>query len=439
MKRTTFLILLLASLTASAQTAGSLTLSLQQAMDTGLKNRYDVQANGYAIALAENAVRKKKNEWLPDIKGSGDIRYNAQVQSTYIPPGLLGLSKSELLTLGAKNATVFGLDLEQPVYAPGITMDVKIAQNELALQKETNRQAATDIKMQIAGAYLDVLLKDLQQQLVSHDERRYREYFELAQGKYDHGSLTGNDYLQIRLDYENAKVQTTKASQNYALAVDNLKHQVNIPAGTTLLLSDTPGSENISQYQPPAAYTVSDRTELRQLRLREQSQRLQLQKTRQGVLPTLSFVGNYSQQFLYDNFNYTKGEWWSPFSYIGLKLTVPLTAHISNRADRREYQFELAQTAWTIRQKTADIDYEVQKTATELDNAWKNMQITKKNYELSDTIYQNQQQQFALGAFQYSSLLDAGRTVSTAEQNYISAVYDYLLATLTYQRATGGF
>jgi outer membrane protein len=37
----------------------------------------------------------------------------------------------------------------------------------------------------------------------------------------------------------------------------------------------------------------------------------------------------------------------------------------------------------------------------------------------------------------YSSLLDTEKTLNTAEQNYIKAMYDYLMAKISYDKALG--
>jgi outer membrane protein TolC len=42
-----------------------------------------------------------------------------------------------------------------------------------------------------------------------------------------------------------------------------------------------------------------------------------------------------------------------------------------------------------------------------------------------------------LGVFRYSDLLDTEKSLSNAEQNYIKAVYDYLIAQLQYEKAVG--
>jgi outer membrane protein len=58
--------------------------------------------------------------------------------------------------------------------------------------------------------------------------------------------------------------------------------------------------------------------------LQQVNTQLLLKKFLQNALPSVLFYANYSQQFRYNNFNYTDGRWWTPFSYLGLRLTMPL-------------------------------------------------------------------------------------------------------------------
>jgi outer membrane protein len=420
------------------QPASNLTLGVQQAIDLGLKNRYDVQAHKYNLAVADNKVSKSKKEWIPDISGNGNMRYSPQLQATYIPAGFFG-PNAGLIALGAKSTSVFGLDLNQPIFKPGITTDVKIAKNNLAIEQEKNKQDENNIREQIAFAYLNVLLKDLQNKITSDDEQRYKEYEQVAKGKMQAGTLIENDYLKSKLDYENAKVETLKAKQNLQLALDNVKYQINVPVETQLTLTDTLNSPNLTMSQLPTKGDVNNRTEIKQLILQQQNNKLEVNKTRQNALPSLAFYANYSQQFTYTNLDYGLKQWWSPFNYLGLRLNVPITSNFKNHNGIQEYKIKSLQTDLDLKQKTADVNYEIQKTSTELSNALQNMKTTKSNYDLSKIIYENQKQQYNLGSLQYSNLLDTDRSLNTTEQNYIKAVYDYLLANINYQKAIGNY
>ena len=415
-----------------------LSVSLQRAIDLGLQNRFDIQSDKYVLLRAENEINKSKMEWIPEIAGNGNVRYSPKIQSTFIPAGFFG-DDAALVSLGAKSTSVFGLDLTQTIYKPGISSDIKIARNQLALEKQKNRQNENLIKERIAEAYLNVMLRDLQTRIASADEQRYNEYAQVAEGKLKLGSLLENDYLKAKLDYENSKVETLKARQNYALALDNIRYQMNIPAETKLILTDSLSSAATLFDQLPVQYTDGSRTEIEQLRLQQQNNLLQISKSRQNALPTVSFYANYSQQFQYNNFDYSLGKWWSPFNYLGLRLSIPITANFKNSSTVRAQQLSSSQTDLLLKQKIADVDFEIKRSRSELGNALQNMNTAKNNYDLSRVIYENQKQQYNLGALLYSDLLDTDRSLNTTEQNYVKAVYDYLVASINFQKAIGNY
>lgn len=421
-----------------SQEAGNLNISLKEAIDLGLKNRYDVKANKYNVTAAQNRISKSKKEWIPDISGSGNMRYSPQIQSTYIPGGFFGPNPA-LVSLGAKSTSIFGLDLNQNVFRPAIITDTKIAKNNLKLEKERNIEAENNIKEQIALSYLNVLLKKLQHKIATEDEQRYKEYSEVAEGKVRSGTLIENDYLKAKLDYENSKVETLKAKQNYDLAVSNVKYVINVPSETRLFFTDSINSNNITVDQIPAKDETANRTEIKQLMIQQRGNKLEISKNRQNALPTVAVFANYSKQFLYNNFDYTLNQWWSPFNYLGLRLSLPITSNFKNYNTIQESKIKTLQTDLDLKQKTADIFYEIQKSYTELNNALQNVQTTKKNYDLSKIIYENQKQQYNLGTLLYSNLLDTDKSLNTTEQNYIKAVYDYLLATINYKKAIGNY
>src|SRR6478609_9267533 len=120
MKKLTIIVLAFLSFQGYAQQSTTdVKVSLQEAIDLGLKNRYDVQADKYNLAMADNEISKSKKEWIPEISGTGNLRYSPQIQSTYIPAGYFG-NEASLVALGAKSSSVYGLELNQPLFQPHI-------------------------------------------------------------------------------------------------------------------------------------------------------------------------------------------------------------------------------------------------------------------------------------------------------------------------------
>lgn len=415
----------------------TLTLSLQDAIQKGIANRYDVKAESFNAYLAKNQICKNKKMWIPKISAEGNIQYNTQVRPTFVPKGFVGFTEPQMLSFGAKNQSTFGLSLNQTLFKPGIGPNVKIAKENLALQKEKIRGDKIEVKNAIATAYFDVLLKKLQVQMAQKEENRFETYKTLVKGEYENGVLIKNAYLRAQLDYKNAHIKTQKMQQNYRLALTYLKYQISIPADTKINLSDRIGKISFLKKNTQSKQFLQNRTEIKQLLLKQKENKWQLKRVRQNALPTVALVGYYAELYQNQNFHYEESKWWAPQSYIGLRIDIPITANFSNKNNINKQEIQGKQLEMTLKQRKEDIRFQIQKAETDLQNAQNNMQTAKNNEQLSQTIYKNQQQQFKLGAFQYSDLLDTEKSLHTAEENYIQAVYQYMIAKIAYRKAIG--
>ena len=415
-------------------------LSLNQAIQLGLNSRFDEKANSLNIEIYENKRLKSIKELLPDIYVGGKVIYNGKVQPTIVSPGILGFTEPEKVALGMKNNTSLSLDFDYTIYKPGLYTDAKIAENNLDLEKEKKIKSDIDIKIEIAEAYDDALLKLLQYDIAQKNENRYEEYYNLADGKYKNGTLLESDILLAELDYKNAIANTEKQKQNYELSIHNMKYKLNIPLQSEIILTDSLQSfveNNLSENR--SNNSTSNRSEIKQLTIRQVGYELQLKKIKENFLPTVSLFANYTQLFQGMGFDYGNSFYWAPVNYVGVKFSIPIMGNIKNINSIKEFNLKLVQNDLELKQKIADIRYEVQESLTKLNNAKKNMRVAKDNFELSQKVYELKKQQYNLGSFSYEKLLDTEKSLSATEQDYIIAVYNFLIAKISYRKATGNF
>jgi outer membrane protein len=440
MKKIIYLLILSAFCSTIAAQTDTLKLSLDRAIQLGLTNRFDVKKESLNINDAKNSVVKSKKELLPDLSASGKTTYYGDVQPSIIPAGYLGLTEPEKIAIGMKNNTAFALDLTYTIYKPGLYTDIKIAENNLALEKEKNRNKILNTKIEIITAYYNLLLKRLQYEIAKMNEQRYKEYYDLANGKYHNGAMIESDVMQAQLDYKNAQANVEKQNQDYLLSLQNLKYNINIPAQTVIIPTDSlQAMENSNSIVDLSANSVSNRSELKQLSIEQNGYILQLGKARQNYLPTLSLFGNYTQLFQGPDFNYSNNFYWAPVNYVGVTLSIPITGSIRNTNDVNDFKIKIAQANFEIKQEAVTIQYEIQQAITNLLNAEKNLQESQNNYNLSQKLYELKKQQYGLGSFSYENLLDTEKSLSTSEQEYITAVYDLLIAKINYQKAIGNY
>jgi outer membrane protein TolC len=404
-------------------------LSLADAVEYATKNRYDVQANQLDITLAENAVNKSRNEWIPELTASGEVLYNSQLQTMIFDNG-------EEFKMGTKNLTTLSLNLSQPIFKPGLNTGIKISKAALSVQKEALREKGNNIKIYVVEAYLNVILREEQLSLSKDNTERDKSYFELAHDKMQLGTILESELIQAQTDYENSLINLQKAEQNHALAMKGLKYHLNMPDSEEVILTDSLStllnSNPILMWQT----NIEDRPELKQLYYSQEENDLRLKKSSMMWLPTLSLVANYTTEYQADNFRFSR-KYWFPYNYVGLKAGFPLSNILKRHTDRWEYHAKSSQLVMQYNQKLHDIHYEREKYYTELTNASWNINSTNKNLDLSRALYSQQLAVYRLGTINYSVLLDTESSVNTAEQNYITAIYEYLIAYVNYTKALG--
>jgi len=436
MKQIIIVLTLLISISSYGQ-SNKQNISLSDAISLGLKNRYDIKANNLNVDLAKNKIQKSKKEWLPNISATGDIKYNTQLQ-TMIFPDVFGTGEESSIALGTTNNTLFSLDLSQTIYKPGLNLDIKIAKNDMLWEQEKNREKNLIIKQQIIEAYLNVVLKIEQLKLAKNIAERHTKYLALAEDKYKLQSLLENDLLKIKLDYENTKISAIQAQQNYDLALAQLGYQLNLKSTEKFLLTD---SLTVLQNEYPFVKlndTISRKTELKQLEFQQKKYALELKKSKQYYLPTISLVGNYSNQFQSDNYNYSQNLW-SPFNYIGLKIELPITGNLKNSNTRTAYQLKLKQTEFLTKQKRKDITNKIHIYKSEIITTKNTLQKAQNNLTFTKQLLKKQLHIFHLGTITYRTVLDAEETIKKAEENYNQAVYKFLIAKVNYAKVMGMF
>ncbi len=421
---------------ANAQTQGGvLSLSREKAIEIAIQKRFDKKAQTVHSQSAQSAINDAKKQWLPDIAGTSETRYNPQLQKTIIPGGILpNYDKPSLLALGgAVNTSYINLSLEQSIYDKEKNIQLALSKNDYQSRLEKEKETEIQIKDEVLKAYLEILLKEFQYKIAEDIQERSIEYLKLSKAKFENGKIIENDYLRVKLDKDNADVAVSVSLQQYKLAKITLCFRLNLPAETKIELS-----ENLNDIAAENKhYSLQQRTELRQSMLQIQKDSILLKGVKQNWFPKISFVANYTYQYQNEKYQFDNKGWWSPYSYLGLKATFPISNILKSKSDVVVKKLTLDESRLRYEHIQTEINFAVSKSISDIENARNNLIVAKANYELAQKIFKNHQQQFSLGMFDYSNLLDTERTLRTSEQQYTEAVYFYMLAYMENQKQTG--
>jgi outer membrane protein len=439
-KITYIIALLFISFVSNAQQE-RLKLSLQEAIDLGLKNRIEIQTRRLNVRLAENTVQRNKDQWLPTVEGSGNVRYNTQLQESVLPEGAFGGATGTgpvRIPFGTKVNTTLSLDATQNIYKPTVNQEIKISEKNVALEKETVNQTISQTKLNIAEAYYLALLRKEEIRILEKTLERAKKYLDVWAAKLSLGTVQENDLGKVKLDYQNVDIKLRRAKQNLQLALNNVAKNLNISNIQEIELTDNLDTkETLSEVSEDLLGFVNERSEIKQLVLTNDLNKLKYEKAALGMKPTVSAFANYSVLYQSGGFNIFEKNTWSPFNYLGVKLSVPIFDQHKTRTEKSDYKIlqEIGFNNWN--KQKIEVIYELQNAETELQNAQLNLQYAQENYRLAEQVYQVSIKKYELGGMLYNDLLDTERSLSEAENNILTNTYDLLVAKVRWQKAKG--
>lgn len=416
-------------LTSVYAQSDTLKLSLEDAIQYGLKTRWDLQSGQEQVSIVKNEWNKSKYQWLPTLNGVANIRYNTELPTTVLPAGALGNPTDITAQFGTRNNTTLAIDFEQPIIKPTIFSDTKVGHLQYDQQRIRYEQKEKDVRKFISLAYYDVLIKKRQMEIAEVSLSQSKELFKIAESRFNLGSIKENDYLKQQLEFQNSDLKQKRAVQDYELSLEQLKKEMNFTERVSIVLTEN--IQSTTQVSTKVDTSFAFHSDIKILDLQYSMYKVSRKRGFLNSLPSLSFYANYTLQFQRNDFDYSQG--WFPFNFIGIRLNVPIFNQWRNQASIKEFKLKMNQGIFDINYRKQTLLYEYNKYSTDLENALANLKYAEKNYELAKLIYEKDIKQYDLGFIGYNELVLSLRTQNDAEQNLMQSWYAYHSARLNYE------
>jgi len=411
-------------------------LSLEEALKMALDNRFELKNQQLQVRIAEGEEAKLKAKWLPQVNAAADMRWNTQLQTSVFKNAPFANGQDVKLVLGVPFNNTLGLSAEQKVYDASTKYDRLLNKENVQGQKISLERQKVDIKQAVTEAYFAVLFSQEKMALAEKSVTRAQAYLESGKTKWEKGTLLKNDLDRLQLDLNNAQTSLNKAKQDVQLNLEYLKYQIGSKQ-TTLVLTETLEKVMASTPELTVDGTADGRLELQQEQSALRTNELNQQKQKSRLAPVVSAYGNYSALQLNDRFQLFASGTWFPYNYVGLKLNIPLYDGKQTSLLRNEYALRTQVNRNTIEKLKEDIGYEVKNTTTTLGQEKANVGDTKKTLELAQQVLELDRLRYEKGTLLLADVKNSEYSLQNAETNYLTSVYQFLVAYVRYKKALG--
>lgn len=430
--------LFLSSSAAVAQKANE--FSVKQAADYGLKNAVQVKNALLDVLIQEQSNRDITSAAYPDIKATGSFNDYLNIPTSLLPGEFFGGTAGTFIPVkfGTKYSATGGVALNQILFDGQVFVGLQARKTSIDARQKAAEVTQETIKANIYKIYYQLVVSKTQIDLLDANIIRLQKLDHDTREIYKNGFAEKVDVDKLTVQIANLQTEKLKVHNSVANGYMGLKVLMGMPIKDSLILtdsiSDTQVKENILA---TVDYKYNDRKEYQLLELTNKLNAYNIKRYKLSQIPTLSLNANYNKQAQRTAFDFLKKGDWFTTSYIGLSLNVPIFKGFSTRAKIAKSKLELQQTQNQLEGLKISIDNDVEVAKNNFTTATATMDYQKQNMALAELVYTQTKKKYEIGTGSATEINTAQVELKTAQTNYISALYDAIIARVDFLKATG--
>lgn len=393
-------------------------LSLQQAVEVGLKNNKKIQISHLNHKMSETKEKDLQMEKLPDIEFHTSYH---QVSNLFQHEnGIFGKATKYDVINGMYD---FTLSASVPLYMGGrIKNNEKKAAIDTEISSLKTHWDERQLTMEIITAFLQIHHLKEQQSLINDKMREDSVNIKQVKSLKANGVVTVNEVLRTSLQLSNHKMSWTELDNDIQIAEHQLKTLLSLPESqemhvdTADLISENADIPYINELTETALHkNESVEMATKNLSLKKLDQKI----TKADYLPEITAGGEYFLK--YPNMMFFPPE---PYAYrlgmIGVNLTYPIGKLYKSKYKMQEAKenidlakLQIGENEENIRHKVYEAYKKFEETDQKVKIAEEAIIQAKENYRIVKTKYANKLSLI-------TELIDADNAYLEAQSNLIS-------------------
>jgi len=414
---------------------GALPLSIDEAIERGLKHNLQIQLSVQNQKLVHGEVLTVKNSLMPSMTAT------AKTSSQEIDLAAMGFKGQNLASAGFQgtfnpivkvDTTSAQLSLNQQLFNVPAYYMYRAAQkaDEVASWSMLNERGA--VALNVGSQYLlavaDAAQIENARSLLKADEVVLRQ----AQASHDAGVGTNLDVLRARVQLQTQQQALINSENVFAKDKIALNRLIGLPAEQELTLTDTTPYSEFAALPLEQAMTLAfdRRKDLRSLEAQEELAGRTVKAVKYERFPSLAFDGYYGV------LGETQGLYHGVFSAAG-KLTFPIFEEGQLRGEREVAEAQVIGLRQQIASLKVTIEQQIRSSMLDVEAANELVKVARSNVDLATQQLQDTLDRYAAGVDDNLPVVQAQATLAAAQSRLVETLYQYNQSKLTLARNTG--
>ena len=343
------------------------------------------------------------------------------------------------MEVGRWNTYTGGVTAAMPLVNAQLWKSLDISALDVELAVEKARSSRLETVTQVKNAFFATLLAKEAFNVYNEVYKNAVSNYEEAKKKFDAEKISEMELLRASTTVANAVPNVYNAESSIILALWQLKAVLGVDLDMNL---DVAGQ--LGDYATHMLYDMNqhdsidlDRnTTMKQLAIQSEmlAETVKLQKY--ASIPSLSLAFNFSMNAMTNDFKFSEYRW-TPYSYVGLSLNIPIFAggkrYQQIRQAKNQYQQVQLQTENTERQLKIAIRQSLTTMETNMKSyysAQEAVSMAAKGYAIAEKAYQ-------VGRSTLIELNDAQLALTQAQLAEYQAIYNFVVAKAQLEQTLG--
>ena len=427
------LITLCAALQIKAQ--DTVYLTLDQALQTALSENATVRIADLEIERTGYARKGSYAALFPQIDGSGSYQRTIKKQVMYIDFAMGGNTGGEGggsrdgIEVGRWNTWSTGVSASMPLVNAQLWKSLQISDQDVELAVEKARSSRLETVTQVKKAFFTVLLAKEALKVYQSVFDNARENLELTQKKYNAQRASELDLTRAKTTMANAVPNMYDAANAVELGLWQLKAVMGVDLETDIDVAGTLQDYSGQMLDETGAMDadLSGNSSLRQLAIQAQQLANTIRMQQYAYIPTLALGFNYSINAMANDYDFSQYKW-SPYSYVGLSLSIPIFSGGKRLNAVRQAKVQATELDIQRTNTERQLQIAIRQYLGTMDTATKSYASAASAVETAQKAYDIARQSYDVGRSTLTDLNDAQLALTQSRLGVCQAIFNYLSA-----------
>ena len=436
-----FLVMILLGGMSMGIASAQMHLSLNQAIEIALSDNPTIKVADLEIERYDYVYKQTVSSLYPQVSVSG--QYSLAIRNQQMAEGL---------SFGGKNTFNATANLSLPLFAPSVYRQMKLTKTQMAMAVESARANRIDMVAAVRSSFYNVLLAEQSMKVLQEAYETTQRVVDNTKELFENGLAAEYDYITAQVQLSNLKPQLLQAEKGIELTKLQLKMYLSIPEEVEInIIGELDNFRDNVLMHTDYDVDLSKNTTIVNLELQSElldHQEKLIQTTRMPTIAAFGQISYIGQERVNlggllggmtggaTTENQSKFWWQYPIN-IGAQISIPLFAGFNKTNQIKAIRNQRAQLDVQRDYAERGVKLQVQQSINTLLTARETMLANELTVDQAQKAYEISYTRYSAGAGTILELNNSLLTLTQAQLNYSQAIYDYLSAHATYEKALG--